>query len=965
MATTIIPSTQYRAPNVRIITHTDVDNVPPMVSQLDWLRNIFKQYRGQTIEVGKRHRKKIKDSPTLTDQIITDNLITEIPVVGFSSWWNAFTNVDGFMFPDSDDWIFDGVYNPFGIGNDETQLIIMSADKVGKSNYEQFFLDGTNHCLFQPIMNWAINCKINSKTKNTEKRYNSKINKLNKYIVKYSKGVPEKDLPEICNDLKIGIEIDIPSTLKKNTQYIRERSENPLKIFKFINTRLNHIELNEVSNQNSYEEVSQDELHEIFASLAATKEFKLWKGDRDKELYQVNTLNKIYKLTENEGYIKEVNEFSQLNNLDKFKIEHNSNKKLSQFLLDNVNRLNSLLVDPKYPDGTKEYYILKEYIEEGDEGDLDDPKTIEIINYAKSLKNLKHIDLSKAYTKGAECKYYQGYLGKITDFRRCSKIMGLGIYMIYNIKNIPPLLQKLKILHENNCYTSPELEFYKSLGITFDIWCGCWGSRTDITFTGDPTQQTGMFQEDHTGTRYFCKWYGCTMRLNTKELYKFDCKDIEFAKLNNINQQADIRFNKHRGYGIIQYPKEKVYHSAHIASFIHSYARITMLQQLLNFKDISQIFAVQVDGIFYTGDVEINDLFVKKPGKSIKYIHGDEYVFDRENMKPKLPKSRKHNLVELHTGPGGAGKTHNNLVDEGLVNPLYVAPSWKLARTKAKEYNVPSTVNYRLLHRDPKQYMDYIRYYNTLIIDEITMLNDKDKELIIKRFKDLKIIFCGDLGYQLPPVEGFEFNPKGIPTFRHTKNYRCQCEKLARILKKCRQLIKKDLIDIDVKKVLINFGFEINKKEDIDYSIEDLIITRTHNDKDYYTCKYSPYDELEKMKIKTQNKLQDNKLKPKDQKNLINLLEYCNHFLSQPNKDEYKKYIVKKKYTDYSNGEIIIGEKPKGIACDPQHAFTIHSIQGETCKDTLFIDINKMTCMRMLYTALSRAKRFDQIKIIE
>jgi len=918
MATTIIPSTQYRAPNVRIITYRDVDNAPPMVSQLDWLRNIFKQYRGQTIEVGKRHRKKIKDSPTLTDQIITDNLITEIPVMGFSSWWNAFTNVDGFMFPDSDDWIFDGVYNPFGIGNDQTQLIIMSADKVGQSNYEQFFLDGTTHCVFQPIMNWAIDCQINSKTKSTEKRYNSKINKLNKYIVKYSKGVPEKDLPEICNDLQIGIEIDLPSSvLEKNTEYIRYRSQKkPIKIFKFINTRLNHIELNEVSNKDSYEEVSQDELHEIFDN---TKEFKLWKGDRDKELYQVNTLNKIYKLTENEGYIKEVNEFSQLNNLDKFKIEHNSNKKLSQFLLDNVNRLNSLLVDPKYPDGTEEYYILKEYIEKGDADDLDDPKTIEIINYAKSLKNLKHIDLSKAYTKGAECKYYQGYLGKITDFRRCSKIMGLGIYMIYNIKNIPPLFQKLKILHENNCYTSPELEFYKSLGITFDIWCGCWGSRTDITFTGDPTLQTGMFQEDHTGTRYFCKWYGCTMRLNTKELYKFDCKDIEFAKLNNINQQADIRFNKHREIGIIEYPKEKVYHSAHIASFIHSYARITMLQQLLNFKDISQIFAVQVDGIFYTGDVEINDLFVKKPGKSIKHIHGTEYVFDRENMKPKLPKSRKHNLVELHTGPGGAGKTHNNLVDEGLVAPLYVAPSWKLARTKAKEYNVPSTVFHYLTSKDPEVYMDNIRYYNTLVIDEITMLNDKEKELIIQRFKDHKIIFCGDLGYQLPPVEGFEFNPKGIPTFRHTKNYRCQCEILARILKKCREIIKKDLIDIDVKKVLINFGFEINKKEDIDYSIEDLIITKTHNNKDYYSQRYK----------------------------------------------DMEKYIVKENTRDYSNGEIIIGNKPEGVKCLLQHAFTIHSVQGETCRHTLFIDINKMNCIRMLYTSLSRSRTFDQIKIIE
>tara|TARA_R100000654_G_scaffold19498_1_gene39829 strand:+ start:1234 stop:3948 length:2715 start_codon:yes stop_codon:yes gene_type:complete len=904
MATTIIPSTQYRAPNVRIITYKDINQIAVEESQLNYIKNTFKQYKGQTIEIGKKY------ISAETGKVITNNEITTIPMTGFNQWWNSFTQ---FLFPDSEQWIFGEDYNGPGPVSDQAQLIIMSANKVGQSNYEQFFLDGTTHCLFQPIMNWAIDCKINSKTKNTEKKYNSQINKLQKYIVKYSSGVPEKDLPQICNDLQIGLEIDLPSSiLDKNTEYIRYRSQKkPIKIFKFINTRLNHIELNEVSSKDSYEQVSQEELKNIFDKQ---DKFKLWKGDRDNELYQVNTLDKIYRLTQKEGYTKELNEFSKLNNLDRFKIEYNSNKKLSQFLLNNVNRLNCLIVDSKYPEGTKEYYIFQEYLEDGDKNlDTDDPKTIEIINYAKSLENLNHIDLSKAYTKGAECNYYQGYLGKITDFRRCSKIMGLGIYMIYNIKNIPPLFQKLKILHENNCYTSPELEFYKSLGITFDIWCGCWGSKTDIQFTD------GMFKKDDNGTKHYCKWYGCTMRLNTKERYNFDCKDIEFAKLNNIGQKADIRFNEYRNIGMIEYDKEKVYHSGHIASFIHSYARITMLEQLLNFKDISQIVAVQVDGIFYKGDVEINDLFIKKPGKSIKYIYGSEYVIDCENTKPKLPKSRKHNLVELHTGPGGAGKTHNNLVDEGLVAPLYVAPSWKLARTKAKEYNIPCTVFHYLTSKDPEVYLPNIRYYNTLVIDEITMLNDEDKELILKRFKHHKIIFCGDLGYQLPPVEGYEFNPKNLPTFRHTKNYRCQCEILSRILKKCREIIKKDLTNIDARQVLTNFGFQIHKKEDIDYSVQDLIITRTHNNKDYYSQRYK----------------------------------------------DIEKYIVKENTRDYSNGEIIIGNKPEGVKCLLQHAFTIHSIQGETCKDTLFIDINKMNCLRMLYTALSRAKTINQIKIIE
>ena len=926
---TIIPASQYRAPNVRLITYQNVDSVSDADTQLNYIKNIFRQYRGQTIEIGKRH-------PSLSQtEIITDNQITEIPVNGFNSWWRIFSQ---FLFPDSEEWIFGESYNPYGIGANQAQITIMSADKVGQSNYEQFFLDGTSHCVFTPMINWAIDLSMNAQSESTRRKYDSKAKKIQKLINKFGDGVPEKEFPSICNQLQIGIEIDLPSSvLDKDTHYIKYRSQKkPCKTFKFINTRLNHIELNEITNKDNYEEVSRQQLNDIFDN---EKNFKLWKGDRESGLYQINTLNQIYKLTEEEGYAKEFKEFSDLNNLDIFKVEHNSQKDLSKYLLNNVNRNNALILNPKYPEYSEEGNIFKEFLDNEkymideeihikkrlqDEdykknwkaGYADCKLRLEIINYIHSLKNLNHIDLSKAYTRGSECKFYQGYLGKITDFRRCSEIMGIGIYTIYNIKNIPPLLKQLGVVHENNAYPSPELDYFSSLGITFDIWGGCWGSKTDITFT------KGMFDEQD-GTKHYVKWYGCLMKLTKKERYNFDCDKIEFAKLNNINEKSDIRYNNYKNTGIIEYKKDKCRHSAHIASFIHSYARITMLEQLLKFKDISQIVAVEVDGIFYKGEVEQNKLFVKKPGKSIKHIRGNQYVIDCENDKPKLPKGRKHHPVELHTGPGGAGKTYNNLMDKGLIAPLYIAPSWKLARSKSKEFNIDSSVFHYLITSDPEVWLPNLRNFNTLIIDEISMLNDNDKKLILKRFHHLKIIFCGDLGYQLPPVEGYEFTAKNMPIIKHTKNHRCKCEKLAKILIKCRKLIEKDLIDLagatDCKEILLNFGFEIDKKELIDYSVNDLIITKTHKNKDLYSQKYK----------------------------------------------HLEKYLVKENTRDFSNGEIVIGKKPEGVDSELQHAFTIHSVQGETCEYTLFIDINKITCLRMLYTALSRAKLFSQIKIIE
>ena len=86
---TIIPANQFRAPNVRLINYDTINSVSDEDTQLNFLKNIFRQYRGQTIEIGKSHLSKpTPDAPMR--QIITDNQITEVPVSGFNSWWKIF-----------------------------------------------------------------------------------------------------------------------------------------------------------------------------------------------------------------------------------------------------------------------------------------------------------------------------------------------------------------------------------------------------------------------------------------------------------------------------------------------------------------------------------------------------------------------------------------------------------------------------------------------------------------------------------------------------------------------------------------------------------------------------------------------------------------------------------------------------------------------------------------------------------
>ena len=94
------------------------------------------------------------------------------------------------------------------------------------------------------------------------------------------------------------------------TKFIEIRSQKkPLKKFKYINTRLNHIELNEVKSLDNYEEVSKKELIEIFNN---EKDFKMWRQGKS-GITQVNTLDTIYKLTEDEGYKAAVKEFEEEN----------------------------------------------------------------------------------------------------------------------------------------------------------------------------------------------------------------------------------------------------------------------------------------------------------------------------------------------------------------------------------------------------------------------------------------------------------------------------------------------------------------------------------------------------------------------------------------------------------------------------------------------------------------------------
>tara|TARA_R110002020_G_scaffold359155_1_gene571865 strand:- start:215 stop:3034 length:2820 start_codon:yes stop_codon:yes gene_type:complete len=870
--------------NVRRITYGNYKATKK--HPMSYLFELFKSYAGKKIKVVVKY--------TIDDVVQENADTTDVPPIsgGYSSWWKDFS----FLFIiDSESSILSEQFNEGLETKFQAQILILSMDKVSGSNYNQYFMEGVTNCLLKPIRDWAAAKLEDASSRTAKYNYSRFIKECNNFEEEFKdNGIPEDRIAEVCNKLQIGIEIDLPSTLDKNTRFIEVRSQKkPKRVFRYLNTRLNHIELNEVRNLNDYVEVSKQELIKKFNEVRESDDMLLWKECKT-GITQINTLDTIYRITSEEGYRQAVKEFQEKNDLNAYKIEYYKNPELSEFLRENCHSNQAIL------------FCSEEEYEEMDE---------DIVN---------HIDMNKSYTRAEFCKFYEGYLGKVTDFRKTDKIIGLGIYQVNNIKyNGNDIIEKLKVFHNGNAYPSPELKYYKSLGIEFDIVGGCWGSRFDIEFTGDTKladdiqPETGMYEKED-GISHYCKWYGNLQTLNFYTRYNFDCKDLEFAKLNTYaNDNANVSYNSYNGTGIIEYKSKRVYHQTHIASFISSYARINLMNQLLKIK-LENIIAVQVDGIYFKGTVELDKLFNHKDKNTCAWIETEEYVCNLENEIYEFPEFRENNRIEIHTGAGGCGKTHKNLTDKGLCNVLYIAPSWKLARNKSNEYNCDVKVNFWLVDDDPDKWRVLYNNYSTIIIDEISMMTDADKELIINRFKYHKLIFCGDLGYQLPPVQSKtgkiqpEFKVDNYPVIEHTTNRRCKCPRLKRRLDYLRKLIDNEeyyLPSIKDNKVL---GIELVK--DFDYDEKDLIICSTHKIKNKYTEKYK----------------------------------------------DIEKYMVLENTLDHSNGDIIY-HKPNGVKHELRHGFTIHSIQGETAKQKLIIDMNNLQELRMFYTALSRAEYLNQI----
>ena len=826
-----------------------------------------------------------------------------VPESGFGGFWHELSTFD--LMVDSNKAIIPyGSYSNDYISQKYTMDVFIIEEVVGGQTVIQQFNDGIKHCIFYPIKKWGSKCFENSKSKGARYRYKKILENLDILLIKYKDGVPESHIQAICELLQIDIKINLPLNISDPFIHCKS-SKKSLKTFEFINTRLNHVALNEIVSNEHMETITRDEMYKLKKELDDKEEYYIYQ----KDLRGISSLTSFKgKYIINSDYYNVVQEFEEKSGFNYLKLDDIADKNLSAFIKYGTHYNSTIDFKDIYP-------------------------------YVNKLLTAKHIDMEKAYVNFYKCKWYEGFLGKITDYRKTDKISAVGLYLVesFDFKNTSYEFRKyndiMRIYINNNVYGSPELHMLSSLGATYTIKAGCWGVKTfDFRFN-----EKMIKNKDDDNVTYYSRWTGgCDQHKLEQSFFMKGDYDL-FQNIRNYVSDGSVRWVGIEE-GCISYKKSHNYHLGHITSFITMYQRMSVIEQLLE-MDISKIIRVCVDGVYYTEhEFKLCNVFRFKTDLNFGNEASDRYasnVFIEDEFKLKYAEPREHFARELHLGAGGTGKTHINLTDEGLIRVLYVAPSRKLVRKKNADYSIVSDVLANLIINDVEKYDKISRFFNVLVFDEVSMYSEKNKNEIFKRFSNHKLIFCGDIGYQLPSWEDEPINITGFDkTFNHVKNHRIQCGELKKLCDLLRQLIKTGIVMNQIEDE--SYRKSINKK------VESFFISRNRMI-DQYELK-ELYDIKDYILVGTKEVG----------------MEYTNMFKGQ---FEEEKYYVTKNTSDFSNGDIVYSKEKLNF--EVRHHFTTHSIQGETISSKIFIDCSKMFDSRMFYTAISRAIRLDQLYIVK
>ena len=797
------------------------------------------------------------------------------------------------------------------------------------SNKEQIYQDNNKKtCLLDGCISYFE--QLSDKNRNAK----AILNKLENDYDDYSEGIRENDLNDFCS--KYGFSIHI-NNLVDGTKKIFNTSSFKRFSIEFANTRYNHVDLLS-HNYDDAVEVTKEEYKEIKNNVSYYVE----------KYGRLVTLDKTYKIKDSD-YSNIAKKFKNDINFETLFIRKDSD---SYNLISTYNYNVHTFFNSNLPVDNNLYYEL---------------------DAIKAYYNFS----DKSYNK-----YYKGVpSGSFITFNCNNKfnidtfneVNLIGFYQVEIIDIIDKYQHMVTLGFEKSTIhtlTTSNIELLQKY-LKFKFINVTYAPSVDFKFTPDFLQlfdtDTGDLKlvKDKKSIKGFCKFFGCMLAENEPIIKIKPLKD-DINYYNLINKENYDMYKDENGIITIYDKKSIQKRYTHINYTIHGYLMTLIIEKILDL-DINDVFGVKLDSIVIKKDkiydynkkiFAIKEAKIKGMLKKQSFdINENDFNFDCGYYSPlKIPIFFGEELtfkkmftpneeflkdrIILCNGAGGTGKTHSLLTFFDNREVCYTSLSWKLINGKKDEFkSIIGLSLQKLTGKTDKEKCEKIKNNSIryIIIDELTLLGHTAINDIKNLYPQCFIFLVGDIDnddffYQCSAGCNSVFKPSlnKIQSITYTKTYRFDDE-LDKKIKDLREVMKKNYDTMLSNKKLFDyvkkeFSMCFKNKEDIIYNYEDIGVS------EYDDYKYS------------------------------NTL--TNYFIS---KGAREKYFIK--MTNINNGQIRglqLENKPDHKNYEMRLFHTIHSFQGLQLNhnNKIIINIKNNYDYNLLYTAISRARRLDQIVFI-
>ena len=821
--------------------------------------------------------------------------------------------------------------DPTRNGNLTAKLELIPTNTVTGNPGTQRMRDGEKHCIFDKLKTFFQYKMEGTDSEKKAKQFGYCMRKCDTLAAKYDGGITLDDLEQEIKCLQLTVVIHrIDNSVKR---ILNPRGDYR---YNFLNNRFNHCET--LLSDTATQELSLLEMNEKLNELAGS-EYRYEQGKTF--IKRIMTADNAYKLTM--PYDNMFKEFNTKIEREFFDIDYVKEKSLFEYVQQagNHNTHMSFRVPPKNA-------------------------------------KLKEVDCKAGYTQFKHAPVYKGFLGCVWDF--CGPVSLETVFTQIGIYTV-----RVKATHKRYaCHfqvgksytlTSPLIEFLSKRAseslvarVSFEVIYGVYGSHFDMDFpkefmdkcsmkTGALYKAGDAIPKDADAKPLYSLWVGATASVST---HRKICSNIDYRLVQEYNNDGismdwvydnecyeyvnGVRTLRERaqemesppGYGVQYLEKESSSNSPQIFAFVTDYMRQNMLYEMERINE-SDIYSWKVDSIVYKGDYTFRDIF--RPKKVKNDFVMSPHIF--KNVEP-VTDMVFNEIINTHTIFTGAGGTGKSEYASKMRKMMYVAPMWSMNADFFLKYDRYSTTPQQVFGVEKGEHkcasMFEISRFRpaTIYFDEATMIDEETKQKALLLNRHIRVIFGGDFDDKGRPFQTvFQscMNLNGLTYKPFTTDYRSAAgDEIREIKQKIRAFMYEHYGDtpklLEYVKMLLPNNI-ITKEEAIEnYNVQDWVLASTVVNRDKWT----------------------------------DLLKHKG--------DKY--YVVKHSKQDISkafNGENcalkghIIFEDNK--RCEIRHGFTIHSAQGKTITKKIFIDLDKMDfdyCL--LYTAISRAKRLDQIYLI-